>query len=91
MRETERKVIGCCSTLEKLQDQAEAQPPEATRRALERELGMEVEAAFAEFEPTASAAASLAQAKLPKPQLIPSPRSLASLMRLRRALPSVPP
>ena len=48
-------------TLEKLQDQAEPQLFEDTKRAVEREFHRPLEELFAEFDPDARAAASLAQ------------------------------
>lgn len=50
-----------CRALEKLQDQAQPQDIEDAKRVLEAELGQPFETLFAEFEPEARAAASLAQ------------------------------
>ena len=47
-----------------LQDQAEPRPYADVEHAILRELGMPVGALFAEFEPEARAAASLAQARI---------------------------
>ncbi len=46
-----------------LQDQAEPRPYADVEHAILRELGMPIGALFAEFEPEARAAASLAQAR----------------------------
>lgn len=53
-----------CRVLEKLQDQAEPQDFEDTKRTLETELGAELDSFFEDFEPDARAAASLAQASV---------------------------
>lgn len=49
--------------LEKLQDQAEPQDFEDAKRVLESELGQPLEDLFDDFEPMATAAASLAQVR----------------------------
>lgn len=46
-----------------LQDQAEPRPYADVELAIQRELGLPIAALFAEFEPEARAAASLAQAR----------------------------
>lgn len=50
-----------CRTLEVLQDQVEPGPVEDVAEVLLRELGAPASQLFAEFEPEARAAASLAQ------------------------------
>ena len=50
-----------CRTLEVLQDQVEPGPVEDVAEVLQRELGAPASQLFAEFEPEARAAASLAQ------------------------------
>ncbi len=50
-----------CRTLEVLQDQVEPGPVEDVAEVLQRELGAPASHLFAEFEPEAKAAASLAQ------------------------------
>lgn len=53
-----------CRTLEVLQDQVEPGPVEDVDEVLQRELGAPASLLFAEFEPEARAAASLAQVVL---------------------------
>ena len=53
-----------CRALEVLQDQVEAGPVEDVAEVLQRELGAPASQLFAEFEPDAKAAASLAQVSL---------------------------
>lgn len=55
------KVACVCRTLEVLQDQVEPGPVEDVAEVLQRELGAPPSHLFAEFEPEARAAASLAQ------------------------------
>ena len=54
-----------CRTLEVLQDQVEPGPVEDVAQVLQRELGAPASQLFAEFEPEARAAASLAQVLAP--------------------------
>ncbi len=56
-----------CRTLEVLQDQVEPGPVEDVAEVLQRELGAPASQLFAEFEPEARAAASLAQVLPPCP------------------------
>ena len=53
-----------CRTLEVLQDQVEPGPVEDVAQVLQRELHASASELFAEFEPEAKAAASLAQVQL---------------------------
>lgn len=57
----ERLLMCGCRTLEVLQDQVEPGPVEDVAEVLQRELGAPASQLFAEFEPEARAAASLAQ------------------------------
>ena len=53
-----------CRTLEVLQDRVEPRPFPEVELAIEQELGRPIAELFAEFEPEARAAASLAQVML---------------------------
>ena len=57
--------LGGFRTLEVLQDQVEPGPVEDVAEVLQRELGAPASQLFAEFDPDAKAAASLAQVNTP--------------------------
>jgi len=87
-----------CRTLEVLQDQVEPGPVEDVAEVLQRELGAPASQLFAEFEPEARAAASLAQVLPPMHAYIstacapccPRHSCIATSLCVHRAPPCIP-